>query len=242
MPAATRTLVALATGIRGFSPFPPSGPYGKVLQQGALRRSPPRFARSARLSNAGGPCRNGGRGGQQCRTCDVEARAAQGGVPPERALPARRRGGDGMLGQILGLRLGVRAARASRVRTSPRTHARVQKRRMSRGSVQYILRLWQSPPTRRALRRSPRAPMLHLLHAAVAQVDLSSGLSSGSSASSFDRLVLHGDKTLLVMFGAPWCSHCKTLAVSCSPLLPAVTLLARLTAFVSCIMVCVCAR
>ena len=81
---------------------------------------------------------------------------------------------------------------------------------------------------------APRAPMLHLMNAAVAQVDLSSGLSSGSSASSFDRLVLHGDKTLLVMFGAPWCSHCKTLAVSCSPLLP-VTLLARLTAFVSCI-------
>ena len=79
--------------------------------------------------------------------------------------------------------------------------------------------------------------MLHLLlHAAVAQVDLSSGLSSGSS--SFDRLVLHGDKTLLVMFGAPWCSHCKTLAVSCSPLLP-VTLLARLTSCVSCIMMCV---
>ena len=84
---------------------------------------------------------------------------------------------------------------------------------------------------------APRAPMLHLMNAAVAQVDLSSGLSSGSSASSFDRLVLHGDKTLLVMFGAPWCSHCKTLAVSCSPLLPA-TLLARLTAFVSSIMMC----
>ena len=92
-----------------------------------------------------------------------------------------------------------------------------------------------------AFERSPRAPMLHLMNAAVAQVDLSSGLSSGSSASSFDRLVLHGDKTLLVMFGAPWCSHCKTLAVSCSPLLP-VTLLARLTAFVSCIMVYAHAR
>ena len=62
--------------------------------------------------------------------------------------------------------------------------------------------------------------MLQLLLPAIAQVDLSSGLSSGSSASSFDRLVIHGDKTLLVMFGAPWCSHCKELAVRCLPLSP----------------------
>ena len=62
--------------------------------------------------------------------------------------------------------------------------------------------------------------MLQLLLPAIAQVDLSSGLSSGSSASSFDRLVIHGDKTLLVMFGAPWCSHCKALAVRCPPLSP----------------------
>ena len=105
---------------------------------------------------------------------------------------------------------------------------------MSQGSVRVLHSIERFANKALALERSPRAPMLHLLRAAVAQVDLSSGLSSGSSASSFDRLVLHGDKTLLVMFGAPWCSHCKTLAVSCSPLLP-VTLLARLTAFVSCI-------
>ena len=79
LPAGSQTVAAL------------QGRRGHRLWQRGWRSVGEVVARSCWPANESARWSGGGCGGQHCRSCDVKARAAKGGVPPERALPAWRR-------------------------------------------------------------------------------------------------------------------------------------------------------